>query len=257
MPDAGRQRERPTDAAPSSASESRASDGAADGAPDVTSEAGRLADHAAIARLTEDLLPALVAKLSTTQLGELEVREGEWHIRLRRPYGTGPGEGRRVTDKPSRTQPGHEGHGHGRAAVEGRGSRSSGGSSGSGGATSGGSGGATGITAGSGAASASSNGTGSGRSGGDGGSERSRSIATSPAVGIFQPGPRAASGTRVRAGDSLGAVDVLGVPQEIQAPADGIVGSTLVEAGMAVEYGQELIRLELTAPAGAGPSESR
>jgi biotin carboxyl carrier protein len=55
----------------------------------------------------------------------------------------------------------------------------------------------------------------------------------------------------VRAGDSLGHVDVLGVPQEIEAPADGIVGSTLVEAGMAVEYGQELIRLELTAPAEA------
>jgi biotin carboxyl carrier protein len=70
-------------------------------------------------------------------------------------------------------------------------------------------------------------------------------------VGIFNPGSRAASGTRVRAGDSLGHVDVLGVPQEIEAPADGIVGSTLVEAGMAVEYGQELIRLELTAPAEA------
>jgi biotin carboxyl carrier protein len=248
VPDAGRQRERPTDSGTS-----RASDGG-DGA-------ARLADHAAIARLTDDLLPALIAKLSSTQLGELEVREGEWQIRLRRPYGTGPGEGRRVTDKPSRSQPGHEGHGHGRAAVEGRASRSSGGASGgsggSGGA-SGGSGGATGITAGSGASSASTNGTGGGgRPGGDGGSERSRSIATSPAVGTFQPGPRAASGTRVRAGDSLGAVDVLGVPQEIQAPADGIVGQTLVEAGMAVEYGQELIRLELTAPASAGQSEPR
>jgi biotin carboxyl carrier protein len=55
----------------------------------------------------------------------------------------------------------------------------------------------------------------------------------------------------VRAGDVLGHVDVLGVPQDIQAPADGIVGSTLVEAGMAVEYGQELIRLELTSPAEA------
>ena len=249
MPDAGRQRERPTDAATA-----RATDGAAAASDSAatSSDAGRLSDHAAIARLTEELLPALIAKLSTTQLGELEVREGEWHIRLRRPYGVGPGEGRRATDKPSRSQPGHEGHGHGRAAVEGRGSKSSSGASG-------GSGGASGITAGSGAASASSNGTGAGgRSGvGDGGSERSRSIATSPAVGIFQPGPRAASGTRVRAGDSLGAVDVLGVPQEVQAPADGIVGSTLVEAGMAVEYGQELIRLELTAPASAGPAEAR
>jgi biotin carboxyl carrier protein len=227
VPDAGRQRERPKNGADT-----------------------RAADHAGIARLTDELLPALIAKLSSTQLGELEVREGDWHVRLRRPYGVAPGEGRRVTDKPSRSQPGHEGHGHGRAGVEGRGGRSSGGgASASGSAPA--SGGATGITAGSGAASASTNGTGAARAAtqGDAATDRSRSIATSPAVGIFQPGPRAASGTRVRAGDSLGAVDVLGVPQEIPAPADGIVGTTLVEAGMAVEYGQELIRLELTQPA--------
>lgn len=229
MPDASRQRERPDN-------ESRDGDST------------RLENHAGIARLTEDLLPALIAKLSTTQLGELEVREGDWHIRLRRPYGVGPGEGRRVTDKASRSQPGHEGHGHGRAGVEGQRA----GRSGSGGAaSSSGTGGATGTTAGSGAASASTNGS-SGVSGahdGDRATDRSRAVATSPAVGIFKPGARAASGTRVRAGDSLGVVDVLGVPQDVAAPADGVVGTTLVEAGMAVEYGQELIRLELTAPA--------
>jgi biotin carboxyl carrier protein len=71
-------------------------------------------------------------------------------------------------------------------------------------------------------------------------------------VGYFQPGPKAASGTRVRAGDTLGTVDVLGVRQEVTTPADGIVGQTLVESGTAVEYGQELIRLELTAPAASG-----
>ncbi|HEX2627170.1 MAG TPA: hypothetical protein VHL56_09740, partial [Candidatus Limnocylindrales bacterium] len=65
-------------------------------------ETNRRSDHEAIARLADDLLPALIAKLSTTQLGELEVREGEWHVRLRRPYGIGPGEGRRSGDKPSR-----------------------------------------------------------------------------------------------------------------------------------------------------------
>ena len=189
----------------------------------------READHAGIARLAEELLPALIAKLGTTHLGELEVREGDWHVRLRRPYGTAPGEGRRASDKASRSQPGHEGHGHGRAAPEGyRGAR----------------GGASGVTAGTGAASASSNGTGADEPPVD----RSRAIATSPAVGIFQPGSRAASGTRVRAGDSLGSINVLGVPQDVLAPVDGIVGSTLVEAGMAVEYGQDLIRLELATP---------
>jgi biotin carboxyl carrier protein len=222
LPDAGPQRERSTT---------------------DRSEAARRADHKAIAKLTDDLLPALMAKLGSTNLGELEVREGDWHVRLRRPYGVGPGEGRRATDRPSRAQPGHEGHGHGRAAPEGR-ARSGGASTG----------GPSGTTAGTGAASASSNGTGAPRSGGSAasggdGADRSRTVATSPAVGIFQPGARAASGTRVRAGDSLGTVNVIGVPQDVLAPADGIVGSTLAEGGTAVEYGQELIRIELAAAA--------
>lgn len=206
----------------------------------------RRSDHAAIARLADDLLPALIAKLSTTQLGELEVREGDWHVRLRRPYGIGPGEGRRATDKPSRSQPGHEGHGHGRAGVEGhRAARAGGAASASAGMPSG-------ITAGSGAASAATNGASARSNGRDGDGDRSRSIASSPAVGYFLPGPKATSGTRVRSGDTLGTVDVLGVRQEVLAPADGIVGQTLVEAGTAVEYGQDLIRLELTGAAAGG-----
>jgi biotin carboxyl carrier protein len=48
----------------------------------------------------------------------------------------------------------------------------------------------------------------------------------------------------VRAGDRLGAVDVLGVPQEVVAPVDGVVGPALVDAGQAVEYGQDLVRIE-------------
>jgi biotin carboxyl carrier protein len=205
------------------------------------SKSDRRSDHEAIARLADGLLPALIAKLSSTQLGELEVREGEWHVRLRRPYGVGPGEGRRATDKPSRSQPGHEGHGHGRAGVEGhRGGRSDGqrASTGS----------PSGATAGSGAASAATNGASPRNNGRDGDGDRSRSVAASPAVGYFHPGPKAASGTHVRAGDPLGSVDVLGVRQDVTAPADGVVGQTLVEAGTAVEYGQELIRLELTGP---------
>lgn len=203
------------------------------------------ADHEGIARLTEELLPALIAKLGTTQLGELEVREGDWHIRLRRPFGVGPGEGRRAGDRPFRAQPGHDSH-HPRATTEGhRPGRSSAGSNLPGG---------TGTTAGTGAASASNGGSGArGRpagadhDGGEDGAGRSRSVVTSPAVGIFNPGPKCVSGTRVRSGDVLASVDVLGVRQDVQAPADGVVGATLVEAGMAVEYGQELIRIELTA----------
>jgi biotin carboxyl carrier protein len=77
------------------------------------------------------------------------------------------------------------------------------------------------------------------------GGDPHRAIATSPAVGIFQPRPDAPAGTRVRAGDRIGAVDMLGVPLEVVAPADGVIGASLVEAGQAVEYGQELIVVEL------------
>jgi len=202
---------------------------------DRAGDASRIGDHGAIQRLADGLLPALIAKLSTTHLGELEVREGDWRIRLRRPAGSEIREGRRATDRPSRTQPGHEGHGHPRGAPEG--SRP----------------GRVGTPTGYADASAPS-------SNGNGGSsrrDRDRSglagdpppVATSPAVGVFQPGPRAVTGTRIRSGDSLGVVDLLGVPQDVVAPVDGVVGSTLVEAGTAVEYGQELVRIELAAPA--------
>jgi len=196
----------------------------------------RLADHAGIGRLVDDLLPALIAKLSTTRLGEIEVREGDWRIRLRRPTSGEPKEGRRASDRPSRTQPGHEGHGHPRGALEGnRPARvvlpagyadATVGSNGSGGTKT-------------------TNGAGAGTHG------PAEPVATSPAVGVFHPGPRAATGTRIRAGDSLGSVDMLGIPQDLVSPVDGVVGETLVEAGTAVEYGQELIRIELTAPAEA------
>ena len=197
-------------------------------------ETARLADHAGIARLTEHLLPALVAKLSTTRLGEIEVREGEWRVRLRRPASTEVNYGRRSTDRPSRSQPGHEGHAHARTAPEGaRTARLTG--MGPGGGSAGG------------AADSATNGTGNPRPARPAAGSDHRPVATSPAVGVFHPGPRAASGSRVRAGDSLGSVNVLGVPQDVPAPADGIVAATLVEDGTAVEYGQDLVRLELIA----------
>lgn len=202
---------------------------------DRTTDA-RQADHAQIGHLAENLLPALIAKLGTTRLGELEVREGEWRVRLRRPAtADGSNFGRRATDRPSRAQPGHEGHGHPRGAPEAL-ARAR----------------LTGVGPGDPSGPSGSNGTGGAhgdRAGRQG--ERDRHVAYSPAVGVFHPGARAASGTRVREGESLGTVDVLGVPQEVVAPGDGIVATTLVEGGTAVEYGQELVRVELTAPAGA------
>jgi biotin carboxyl carrier protein len=70
-------------------------------------------------------------------------------------------------------------------------------------------------------------------------------------VGVYQPRTDATPGTRVRAGDRLGVVDLLGVPQDVVAPVDGLIGASLAEAGQAVEYGQELVVIELAGDAGA------
>ena len=53
--------------------------------PSDRTPAERQADHEGLARLATSLVPALVQKLNGSALGELEVREGPWRIRLRRP----------------------------------------------------------------------------------------------------------------------------------------------------------------------------
>ena len=205
----------------------------------------RAVDHATIDRLADELVPALAAKLATTGLGEIEVREGDWRLRVRRPP-DGPNLGRRATDRPSRSQPGHAGHGHAPAALEGHkaarpavaAAHSTNGS----------------APAAPVQARAESKDAARRRSDAD----PHRVTARSPAVGIFQPKSGVRPGTRVRAGDRLGVVDMLGVPQDVVAPADGVVGAGLVDAGDAVEYGQELVVVELMTPAaGAGTSGSR
>lgn len=180
---------------------------AQDGRSEERSDADRAADHAAIERLAEELLPALVAKLGATGLGELEVREGAWKVRLRRPAGAA-GAASAARDRRRDRADAREG-----GTDRGRGT-----------------GGDPAIRA------------------LDGTVPRdpSRAVATSPAVGIYRPRTDLAAGTRVHAGDRLGAVEMLGIPQEVVAPADGIVGSSLAETGDAVEYGQDLLVIEST-----------
>jgi acetyl-CoA carboxylase biotin carboxyl carrier protein len=179
----------------------------------VRPEVERAEEHGAVARLVDGLLPELITKLVATGLAELEVREGSWKVRLRRPLEL-VGTGRRAADRQFRlpVMAGAAPHptpvgalpGHSPAA----GSRS----------------------------------------------QEARlpvepevPVATAPAVGIFRP--RAGiNGTRVRSGDRLGAVEMLGIPQEILAPIDGIVGGMLAEPGEGVEYGQPLIEMR---PVGA------
>src|ERR1035437_1984809 len=166
-------------------------------------------DHAAIASLADDLLPALIAKLAASGLGEIEVRQGGWKARLRMP----------ATVDESRKSAGravesHAGHGHppGRgAAVHSRPEERDRHS----------------------------------HSDEQAAHEHSRIAAKSPAVGVYNPRSDLAVGMRVRSGERIGQVNVLGVNQDVVAPVDGVIGSSLAESGEAVEYGQELVRIEL------------
>lgn len=220
-----------------------------DVAPERTPEERR-ADHAAIDRLADELLPALVAKLGASGLGELDVREGRWRVRLRMP---GDGRAARRSANPGRAPARMEGHapGSGRAAP---------------GPASPVSGVPASPVPGPSAAApapeepASVTTVPPGVLEPDGivadvtpvpDAAPTRAVASSPAVGFFQPRPGLAAGARVRAGDRLGTIDVLGVPYELVAPTDGIVGATVVEPGEPVEYGQPVVEIELLdAPAG-------
>ena len=195
-------------------------------APVVRTDAERVADHATIAGSIDELLPALIAKLGATGLAELEIRESGLRVRLRRPADGTVTHDRLATDRargdrsrhaaPASHPPGMTPVGPGRDTRDAREVR------------------------------VATDGHDAPRT------QDQRAVATSPAVGIYQPRAEARAGTRVRAGDRLGMVDMLGVPQEVVAPSDGLVGASLVEAGEAVEYGQELVVIEF-ATAGAAP----
>jgi biotin carboxyl carrier protein len=200
---------------------------------DERTDAVRAADHAAIAGSIDDLLPALIAKLGATGLAELEVRESGLRVRLRRPADGSVAHDRRATDRTTdratdRATRGDRTRGPVASAASTH---------------------AAGLTpVGPGRDVREVREGHDGRAGGDGHDavrfDEPRAVATSPAVGIYQPRAEARAGTRVRAGDRLGMVDMLGVPQEVVAPTDGLVGASLVEAGEAVEFGQELVVIE-------------
>lgn len=203
--------------------------------PSKSRDRDRDADLAAIDALIDRLVPALTAKLGATHLGELEVREGDWKIRLRRPATAGSwnGEARRATDRGGRAVGSvasslvHDAH---RVATPG---------------------GSNGATPGSGHAGHTTAGHPTAAGARPSHEDQSRRVATSPAVGVFRPNARATVGTRVREGDVLGHIDVLGVREDVLSPADGLVGELVTDAGNAVEYGQELLMIALAAPASA------
>lgn len=78
-----------------------------------------------------------------------------------------------------------------------------------------------------------------------------RSLAiTSPLVGIFHPS--VTTGDNVQPGQSIGAVEVLGMPTSVDAPRSGSVEELLVQDGSPVEYGQPLLVLRRSFPMRTG-----
>ncbi len=178
--------------------------------PGDRTPAQRAADHEDIARLADALVPALVAKLGTANLGEVEIREGDWHVRVRRPSGGGMRRDRQ--------------HRPALPIVAPTGASSP----------------AAGSSSGAGSPSAADPAT-------DGPEQQA---AVSPAVGLFKPGVPA--GTRVRAGDRIAVVDLLGIALDVVAPIDGTVVEVYPQGGDGVEYGEEVALIEADAADGAG-----
>lgn len=159
--------------------------------PDDRSAEQRAADHVAIGRLADALVPALMAKLGTANLGEVEVREGGWHVRVRRPLGSGPRRERPYRGPlpvvaPSGTPAA--------APVE--------------------------------------------RPAPEAADGPRQEVAVSPAVGVFRPGVPV--GTRVRAGDRVATVDLLGIALDVVAPIAGTISEVFPQSGDGVEYGEQI-----------------
>jgi acetyl-CoA carboxylase biotin carboxyl carrier protein len=74
---------------------------------------------------------------------------------------------------------------------------------------------------------------------------------TSPLVGIFRPS--VSTGESVQPGQSIGAIEALGMPSSVDAPQGGTVEELLVHAGSPVEYGQPLLILRRTGHPAALP----
>jgi acetyl-CoA carboxylase biotin carboxyl carrier protein len=168
-----------------------------------------------IASLTAETLPRLIERLMRSELGELEVRENGWRIRLRRANGVSgatdsqPGESRdrgRLSSVSAST--GHQERAVGQRGVSVR------------------------------------------------RAESDRGVVTSPAVGYFVAREGVSVGSRVRQGDVIGQVDVLGVAQEVVAPVDGAIGSFEVEPGQAIEFGQPVARVEVAGSRTRGTTDA-
>lgn len=70
-----------------------------------------------------------------------------------------------------------------------------------------------------------------------------------PAVGVFHlarkgfPQGTPAVGDQVQAGQSIGSIELMHVPNDLVSPVSGTIDSILVEDGAGVEYGQPLMTI--------------
>jgi biotin carboxyl carrier protein len=152
----------------------------------------RLDERATIARLTDEVVPTLIERLAKSNLGELEVRQDGWRVRLRRASGELAGAPGHAAHQTQPHKPAAVAH-----ATEAQPRR-----------------------------------------------EPVRGQVASPAVGYFTPRDGIVVGGRLRKGDLIGVVDMLGVRQEVISPIDGVLKGIEVESGQAVEFGQAIGRVE-------------
>jgi biotin carboxyl carrier protein len=149
-------------------------------------------ERATIARLADEVVPMLIERLGKSSLGELEVRENGWRVRLRKPLADGAAQAAQQQQQSRQPHP---------------------------------------LMA-----------AGAGSQGGP--RDASRGMVSSPAVGYFAPRSGVEVGAKVRSGDLVGYIDVLGVRQDVVSPIDGSVRAFEVQSGQAVEYGQPIAHVE-------------
>jgi biotin carboxyl carrier protein len=155
-------------------------------------DATRVDERATIARLTDEVVPTLIERLAQSNLGEIEVRQDGWRVRLRRATGELAGAPAHAVHQTQPHKPAAVAH-----AAEAQPRR-----------------------------------------------KPVRGQVSSPAVGYFTPRDGIAVGGRLRKGDLIGVVDMLGVRQEVISPIDGVLKGIEVETGQAVEFGQAIGQVE-------------
>jgi biotin carboxyl carrier protein len=201
-------------------------------------------------RLANEVVPLLIARLDRSELGELEVRHGGWRVRVRR--GGAVDDGTSVSAVSSGAGA-HERKSARRATLRPRPADAA--ASASGGTPGPDRPGAPRTASGR-LGTPSGNGEnpplepvgpGSDRAGtvSAGQQDARRVVIRAPAVGYFIPQDGLATGQRVDVDDVLGQIDVLGVRQDVYSLGTGIVSRLFVEPGQAVEYGQELIQVDV------------